>query len=166
MSEQQLVDCAGSTGNQGCNGGLMDKAFQYVIKNGGICGESGYPYTARGGSCKATTCTKVAKFASQANVQQGSESALMNALKVTAVSVAVEADRSAWQFYSSGVLDDASCGTSLDHGVLLVGYGTQGKQYWRVKNSWGTSWGESGYIRLVRNKNQCGVASMASYIVA
>merc|ERR1712151_498398 len=79
------------------------------------------------------------------------------------VSVAIEADKSAFQLYRSGVLDSSSCGTNLDHGVLVVGYGTDGKDYWKVKNSWGGSWGEEGYIRMVRNKNQCGIAQQPSY---
>jgi C1A family cysteine protease len=165
LSEQQLVDCAGSTGNQGCNGGLMDRAFEWVIKNGGICSEAAYPYTARGGAC-AKTCSPVAKLTGYKDIPQGSEAALMTALRAQPVSVAVEADKQAFQFYSSGVLDDTSCGARLNHGILATGYGTQTKQYWNVKNSWGTGWGESGYIRMVRGKNQCGIASMASFPTA
>jgi len=163
LSEQQLVDCAGSFGNQGCNGGLMDYAFQYIISNNGQASEAAYPYRGVDSSCKSQP--SVAKISSFKDVTQGDEGALMTALQSGPVSVAVEADQMAWQFYSGGVLDDPSCGTNLDHGVLLVGAGTDGKDYWNVKNSWGTSWGEKGFIRLVRNKNQCGIASMNSYPV-
>jgi cathepsin L len=164
FSEQQLVDCAGSQGNMGCNGGLMDYGFTYIQKNGGICSEASYPYTARDGTCK-TTCSKIATLTGFTDVRSGDESALMTAVNIGPVSVAIEADQSVFQFYTSGVLD-GNCGTRLDHGVLATGYGTDsgsGKDYWRVKNSWGTSWGEKGYVRMVRNKNMCGIASDPSY---
>jgi len=163
LSEQQLVDCAGSQGNQGCNGGLMDYAFQWIIQNGGITDEKSYPYTARDGQCKKTV-TSVAKISGFKDVPAGNEAELMKALQIGPVSVAVEADKSVFQFYHDGVLDNKACGTQLDHGITLVGSGTlTGKDYWKVKNSWGASWGKQGYILLVRNKNQCGIALAASY---
>jgi len=162
LSEQDLVSCD-HNGDQGCNGGLMDNAFDWVISGDGICSEADYPYTSGGGdsgSC-VSSCSPAVVLTGYTDV--ANEDGMLAALNVGPVSVAVEADKSAWQFYSSGVLDDAGCGTSLDHGVLAVGYGTDGKDYYNVKNSWGSSWGESGYIRLVRGKNQCGIASAASY---
>jgi len=166
VSEQQLVDCSGSQGNQGCNGGLMDYAFQYVIKNKGIASEQAYPYTARDGSCKKVA--SVSTISSFKDVDQGDEEGLLSALQSQPIPVAIEADQACFQFYHSGILDDASCGTNLDHGVLAVGFGTDasGTQYWRVKNSWGTSWGDSGYISMIYGQNQCGIALMASYPVA
>jgi hypothetical protein len=162
LSEQQLVDCAGSQGNQGCNGGLMDYAFQWIIQNGGIASESAYPYTARDGSCKKVA--SVAKITGFKDVPANNEAELLKALQIGPVSVAVEADRSVFQFYHDGVLDNAGCGTNLDHGITLTGAGTlSGKDYWKVKNSWGASWGKQGYILLVRNKNQCGISLAASY---
>jgi len=164
LSEQQLVDCAGSSGNQGCNGGFMDYAFEWIMKNG-ICSEKDYPYTGRDGACKKT-CTPVGKIGGYQDVQAGSESELLKASNLGVVAVAIEADQSAFQFYRSGIFT-AACGRQLDHGVLAVGYGTQGSQdYWIVKNSWGSSWGEQGYIRMIRNKNQCGIADAASYPTA
>jgi hypothetical protein len=163
FSEQQLVDCAGPEGNMGCNGGLMDQGFEYIIKNGGLCTESDYPYTAQNGSCQ-TSCSDVKNVISgYKDVPSGSESGLMTAANIGPVSVAIEADQSGFQFYSGGVFS-GSCGKQLDHGVLVVGYGTDsGQDYWWVKNSWGAAWGEQGYIRLVRGQDQCGIANAASY---
>jgi hypothetical protein len=163
LSEQQLVDCAGSAGNHGCNGGLMDDAFQYIIKNQGIGTEASYPYTARDGTCK-----KVAAGATISGFKDvgKTEAALMSAVNSQPISIAIEADQSSFQHYKSGVFT-GPCGKSLDHGVLLVGYGTDaGTDYWRVKNSWGVSWGDSGYIRIKRGSDLCGLADMASYPVA
>jgi len=163
LSEQQLVDCSGAFGNEGCNGGLMDYAFEWIISNKGITTEAAYPYKAADGNCKKNM-KAAANIVGYKDVPQGNEQALFQAVTQGPTSVAIEADQACFQFYSGGVLDDASCGTQLDHGVLAVGYGTdKGKDYWKVKNSWGKSWGESGYIRMVRNKNQCGIALAASY---
>ena len=171
LSEQQLVDCSTAQGNQGCNGGLMDDAFQYVVSNG-LTTESAYPYTATGpNTCVANGKPVAAALTGFKDVPTGSEVALMTAIAEQPVSVAVEADQSVFQFYSSGVLT-AACGTNLDHGVLAVGYGTQGGQdYYKIKNSWGTSWGEKGYILLGRgsqygSSGQCGVQMDPSYPVA
>jgi len=165
VSEQQLVDCSGPTGNEGCNGGLMDLAFEWVIQNGGICTEDDYPYTGVDGTCQ-TTCKPAVKLSGYQTVTPGNEGDLFKAVNLTPVSVAIEADQYAFQFYSGGVFD-AQCGTQLDHGVLAVGYGVDGgKPYWIVKNSWGTSWGEKGYIRMIRNKNQCGIAAQPVYATA
>jgi len=164
VAEQQLVDCSGTEGNQGCNGGLMDYAFQYVIKNKGIGSEASYKYTARDGTCKKVP--SVSTISGFKDVAEGDEAALMDALLVQPIAIAIEADQSCFQFYHSGVLDDASCGTNLDHGVLLAGFDTDagtGKDYWLVKNSWGASWGDKGYIKFVRGKNQCGLTLAASF---
>lgn len=166
FSEQQLVDCSTAEGNMGCNGGLMDQAFEYIIKQGSLCTEQDYPYTATGpNACNVCSSPVPLKMSSYKDVTSGSESALMTATNLGPVSVAIEADQSSFQFYSGGVMD-GQCGDQLDHGVLVVGYGTDSsvnKPYWTVKNSWGAQWGENGYIRLVRGIDQCGLANQASY---
>ncbi len=175
LSEQQLVDCSTAEGNQGCNGGLMDDAFQYVIKEGGLCTESAYPYTATGpNKCKAASCTKQAssKISGFTDVTVNSAAALEAAIAQQPVSIAVEADQDAFQLYSGGVVTKG-CGAQLDHGVLAVGYGTEGSQaYWKVKNSWGASWGQQGYILLGKGTGMdsqnggagvCGLLSDPSY---
>ena len=159
LSEQQLVDC--SLQNSGCNGGEIDFAFQYIELNG-LCSYESYPYVAVQSNCEA--CEPIAKLQGFNNVQSGNETALMEELQLGPVSISIEADQQTFQMYSGGVFD-GECGTNLDHGVLLVGYGTDqisGLDYWTVKNSWGTSWGEEGYIRMVRGKNICGLSLSAS----
>jgi cathepsin L len=155
VSEQQLVDCSGSFGNQGCNGGLMDNAFKYAEKTA-LALETDYPYTARKGTCK-TVAGKL-KVTDYTDVGH-SESALATALAKQPISIAVDANT--WQSYRGGLYSGCSSKVSLDHGVLLVG--STGTTEWKVKNSWGPSWGESGFIRLVQGKNECGLTNAASY---
>jgi len=168
VSEQQLVDCAGAFGNQGCNGGLMDTAIKYVISVKGISAEKDYAYTARDGRCKAPLPAVAVTVSGQVLVDGSAteEAGLGASLAISPVAIAIEADQTCFQFYHSGILADASCGTSLDHGVLLVGSGSEGGvNYWRIKNSWGASWGDSVFIRFKRGINQCGIntASQGDY---
>lgn len=170
LSEQQLVDCSDAEGNQGCNGGLMDQGFQYIIDNKGITTEDAYPYTAQDGTCQSQGKPVAATISSFVDVPANSETALESAIAQQPVSVAVEADQDVFQFYTGGVMT-STCGTALDHGVLAVGYGTDaGQDYYLVKNSWGADWGEKGYIRLGRGaafnpSGQCGIQMVASYPV-
>jgi C1A family cysteine protease len=164
LSEQQLVSCDKT--DSGCSGGLMDYAFAWVKDNGGLCSESDYSYTSSEGSAASceTSCTAKVTVTGYTDVTQDDEKALKAAVAQQPVSVAIEADQSSFQLYESGVYTSSDCGTSLDHGVLIVGYGEEDDtDYWKVKNSWGTSWGEDGYIRLERGVNMCGISQMASY---
>jgi len=169
LSEQNLMDCSRAYGNMGCNGGMMDNAFKYIINNHGIDTEASYPYQAYTSyNCKYSTANKGASITSYKDVTSGSEAALQNAVAYRPVSVAIDASHSSFQLYTSGVYYEPACSsTSLDHGVLTVGYGTgTSGDYWIVKNSWGTGWGMQGYIYMSRNKNNnCGIATAASFPV-
>merc|ERR1712083_64595 len=149
----------------GCQGGLMDNGFSFLEKNA-ACTEASYPYKAVGGSCKESSCTVGIPSGGVTGYKDvHGEDDLESAVNQQPVSVAIEADQSSFQLYSGGVMT-GNCGTQLDHGVLAVGYGTDGSnQYWKVKNSWGASWGENGYIRMVKGSNQCGIGNQPSYPV-
>jgi len=168
LSEQQVVDCSRSLGNEGCNGGFEKNVFQYVINNKGIGASSKYAYTGRDNqACRASSTPSVVTISSYKSIPSNNENAMMTAVKLGPISIAVDASH-AFQFYSRGVLDDKACGTSLDHAINIVGFGTDatsGKDFWIVRNSWGPSWGESGYVRIVRNKNMCGLAMDSAYPV-
>uniref|UniRef100_A0A0D9WAD6 Oryzain alpha chain n=1 Tax=Leersia perrieri TaxID=77586 RepID=A0A0D9WAD6_9ORYZ len=167
LSEQELVDCDTSY-NEGCNGGLMDYAFDFIINNGGIDTEDDYPYKGSDGRCDVNKKNaKVVTIDSYEDVTPNSEKSLQKAVANQPISVAIEAGGRAFQLYSSGIFT-GTCGTALDHGVAAVGYGTEnGKDYWIVRNSWGKSWGESGYVRMERNikatSGKCGIAVEPSY---
>lgn len=172
LSEQQLMDCSHPEGDDSCEGGLMDDAFQFVIDNKGICAEADYPYKAKDEKC-VKTCKSVSTIKSFVDVafdekKPTDETALMAAVQLGPVSIAIEADQAVFQLYNGGVITKG-CGTALDHGVLIVGYGTDNTtntDYWLVKNSWGPKWGEKGFVRIIRNANMCGLNSAASYPLA
>ena len=168
LSEQEMVDCATgiSYGSHGCNGGQMEGAFKFVIANG-QCSLASYPYTAKDGTCQK--CSAVAQITSCSDVKPNDQISLKAAVAQQPVAVAIEADTRYFQSYSSGILTSTSCGTTLDHGVLVVGYGEEnGQKYWLVKNSWGTSWGDKGYVKIARSESTndagiCGIAMDPSF---
>ena len=147
----------------------MENAFDWISKNGGLCTEENYPYTAKEGMCqKDCTIVHDSQIKTWASVDPTDES-FMTILSKQPISIAIEADQRDFQLYESGVFT-GSCGVNLDHGVLAVGYGTENNQdYYLIKNSWGTTWGEQGYIKLGRGQQynqgqgQCGMLLQASY---
>ncbi|KAK0427957.1 hypothetical protein QR680_010509 [Steinernema hermaphroditum] len=170
LSEQNLVDCSRAYGNAGCNGGLMDNAFEYIKQNHGVDTEQSYPYVGRDGRCHFNRRTVGADDKGFVDLPEGDEEKLKIAVATQGpISIAIDAGHRSFQMYKQGVYYDPECSSEdLDHGVLVVGYGTdpQHGDYWIVKNSWGKSWGENGYIRMARNRNNhCGVATKASYPV-
>ena len=172
FSEQELVDCATgiSYGSHGCNGGQMEGAFKFVIDNG-QCTDSSYPYTSgttkTSGSCEK--CSSVAHISSCSDVKPNDQMSLKAAVAQQPVAVAISADTKLFQSYSSGVITSSSCYTSLDHGVLVVGYGAEnGQDYWLVKNSWSNTWGDNGYVKIARSSSTndpgiCGIAMDPSF---
>jgi xylem cysteine proteinase len=178
LSEQQLVDC--DRRDHGCNGGLMDNAFTWIGKNDGVCSSESYPYVS-GQTQKASSCNQTCKLVENTDVISyydvipNLDTEMMSALSQQPVSVAIEADQRDFQLYSSGVFT-GKCGTNLDHGVVLVGYGSiDNLDYYILRNSWGTSWGSEGYMYLGRGNDpntgkpynngagQCGVLGEGSY---
>ncbi|CAN4109987.1 unnamed protein product [Withania somnifera] len=169
LSEQQLVDCAGTFNNFGCNGGLPSQAFEYIKFNGGLDTEEAYPYTGKSGICKFSKANIGVQVIDSVNITLGAENELKYAVAlVRPVSVAFEVIKGFKQ-YKSGVYTSADCGDTpmdVNHAVLAVGYGVEnGIPYWLIKNSWGADWGENGYFKMEMGKNMCGVATCASYPV-
>jgi len=161
-AEQQLVSCDPSS--HGCSGGWPSKSYNYIAGQGsrGIVSQSAYPYTASDSSCNVPSSPAAATCSGPRSVG-ASEGALQEAVgNVGPISICLCASSSAFGQYSGGIFDDPSCGTSINHAVACVGYDTN-QNYWIVRNSWGTSWGESGYIRMVKGKNMCGMLSNSCY---
>lgn len=145
----------------------MDNAFRYIKDNHGIDTEKSYPYEAEDDKCRYTPSNSGATDRGYVDIESGNEEQLKKAVAtVGPISVAIDASHESFQFYAEGVYDEETCSTEeLDHGVLVIGYGTEnGQDYWIVKNSWGESWGQKGIIKMSRNRNnQCGIATQASY---
>nr|XP_047128154.1 procathepsin L-like [Hydra vulgaris] len=170
LSEQNIIDCSYSFGNYGCRGGWMDNAFEYIKVNKGIENEFDYPYYAQDlNDCYYQEEYSVASDTGFVDIPSGNENALKEAVAtIGPISVTIDASKSSFASYKSGVYYEPTCGNAiqnLTHGVLVVGYGTEkGRDFWLVKNSWGKMWGDQGYIKMSRNKsNQCGIATKASF---
>ncbi|XP_067094042.1 cathepsin S, ortholog2, tandem duplicate 1 [Osmerus mordax] len=166
LSPQNLVDCSSKYGNKGCNGGFMSEAFQYVIDNKGIDSDTSYPYQGVQGTCHYNPSYRSANCTRYSFLPEGDETTLKQAVAMIGpISVAIDATRPSFILWRSGVYNDLTCTQKINHAVLVVGYGTlDGQDYWLVKNSWGTRFGENGYIRMSRNRNnQCGIALYGCY---
>lgn len=184
LAEQQVLDCEHSIfpPTLGCNGGSMGPVFNYA-EGHNLCRMDSYPYKAKAGKCQMRTCTVGAAkgaftgwkgLAPIGKLIPATYTAMMSAVAQQPVSVSVEADKDVFHHYASGVVDGL-CGQMPDHGVLVVGYGHDSslkKDYWKIKNSWGSTWGENGYVRILRGasstlgRGECAVLNSPAYPVA
>ncbi|TVU42098.1 hypothetical protein EJB05_08487, partial [Eragrostis curvula] len=157
LSEQQLLDCSTNGNNNGCSGGVMNDAFQYIVDNGGITTEEAYPYTEQQGMCQSVQ--PAVTISGYQNVPAEDENALAAAVANQPVSVGVDA--SDFHLYQQGIMTADGCGENINHAVTAIGYGRadDGTQYWLLKNQWGETWGEGGYMRLQRGVGACVLAS-------
>jgi hypothetical protein len=157
FSEQQLLDC--DNGNGGCNGGMMDRAYQYIQKAGGLVLDSTYPYTAQKGSCRFNARNVAVKLNGFMSAGTTNEDKIKQML-FTVGPLAAVLNATPLQYYSNGIYspDNSTCPANVNHGVVVVGYGSEnGQNYWIVKNSWGPKWGENGYFRIARGTGACGI---------
>lgn len=165
LAEQQLVDCDTATGNEGCNGGWPYLSMTYASING-ACKESSYPYRAADGTCTQSSCSLALQPGTVTGYMDVSQTTagLMSALQHGPVSITIDASSWAFQLYSTGVMDTA-CRNQIDHAVLATGYDTDsdGTPFWRVKNSWGTTWGDAGYFNLARGVGSQGALCVLQY---
>ena len=167
LSQQELIDCSSDYGNHGCGGGSMDLGFKYIIDNG-LCTNLTYPYVGMDQDCQKD-CSSVVNISEYGDLRPNDELNLQKGVAQQPVSVAIQANKRSFQLYQSGIYSDLDCGTQLDHGVLVVGYGYDielDMKYWIIKNSWGNQWGENGYIRILRDieddRGLCGIAMAPS----
>ncbi|CAB0021060.1 unnamed protein product [Nesidiocoris tenuis] len=166
LSQQQFVDCSRPEGNLGCQGGMVDWAYQYMMRTGGVMLDSDYPYNVEEGVCQFDEKKIVASISNYGEIKNGSEISLQEAVaKFGPISVSIDSSLFEWNYYTTGVFDSPYCSTDVDHAVLVVGYGTEnGTDYWLVKNSYGNTYGDHGYIKMARNKNNlCAIANYANF---
>ncbi|XP_012684956.1 cathepsin S, ortholog 1 [Clupea harengus] len=166
LSQQNLVDCSVAYGNHGCRGGYLSKSFIYVIQNKGIDSAGFYPYEQREGKCRYSIRGRAGYCMGFRILPARNEKALQQTVaNIGPVSVGINAMLPSFHHYRGGIYSDSQCNPKItNHAVLVVGYGTEnGQDYWLVKNSWGTAWGEKGYVRMARNKNQCGISNFGIF---
>ncbi|XP_051007075.1 testin-2-like [Acomys russatus] len=170
LSEQNLIDCSVSYGNQGCHGGFMQYAFQYVKDNGSLATEGFYPYEGQEGSCRYNVEKSTASVRDFVQITASEEALMYAVAKVGPISAAIDASHSSFRFYDSGMYYEPNCRkVLLNHAVLVVAYGYEGAEsddikYWLIKNSWGEKWGMEGYMKIHKDwNNHCGIATYATY---
>lgn len=167
LSAQQLIDCSFKNGNQGCSFGYLEASYKYIIDNKGLDTEASYPFKEEVEKCHFNPADVACTLNGYRNIITGNETDLTFALaKVGPISTAFNAGLPSFQFYRSGIYNDPKCDANIDHLFLLTGYGSleKNQDFYKAKNSWGTSWGMDGYVLVARNRNNaCGVASYASY---
>ena len=168
FSEQELIDCSTGYNDTGCSGGEMTNAFRYAIDNG-MCKERDVPYKKSEHTCIQDTCNSKTYFTDCKILPSANPSKMMRYIQSQPLSAAIQANHPIFKFYKSGVITTMECGQVPDHGVLIVGYGTEkGNDYWLVKNSWGTDWGENGYVKIGRSMSSndlgvCGITRSVSF---
>ncbi|MCP9262862.1 Cathepsin L, partial [Dirofilaria immitis] len=165
LSPQNVLDCTVQYGNNGCKGGIMNIVFEYAMQYG-IATEKDYPYVGDVQRCRWNKQIGIVKDNGYVYIEPGNEKALQHAVaNYGPVAVAISASKRDFRFYKSGVFSHNNCGAA-NHGVLVVGYGTDraNGDYWIIKNSWGTTWGDEGYAYMARNQNNmCHIASYALF---
>ncbi|KAF6209694.1 hypothetical protein GE061_015443 [Apolygus lucorum] len=166
LSQQQLVDCSQDEGNLGCQGGMVDWAYKYIMRVGGLEQDSDYPYQIEDDKCTFNASKIAASITNYGEIKNGSEVSLQEAVAFYGpVSVCIDSSSFQWNYYTEGIFDYPYCTTDVDHAVVVVGYGTEnGTDYWLVKNSYGETFGQKGFIKMARNKgNQCAIASYGNF---
>eukprot|EP01132_Coremiostelium_polycephalum_P005816 gene5816-7234_t len=172
ISEQHIIDCTIQYGNGGCSKlpnhqitGWAHSAFKWIQDKGGYIAQNQYPYTGVVGTCQHSSKPKLGQVSNYYRTSTGAETALIDAIANTGtIAVGYNANTPQHTYYQGGILDVPNCGNTPTHMALLIGYGSEnGVNYWILKNSWGTSWGESGYFRMKKGINLCGIADWASY---
>lgn len=169
FSNQQHVDCSKSFGNNGCSSGNMANVYNYLKANK-VMLDADYPYVGRVGTCQYNDAKGVTTVNGPLYVKRNDPAALMNAVAIRPIAIGIAASSTLFQFYKSGVITDAkACGTALNHAVVIVGYGSTADNipFWIIKNSWGTAWGEAGYVRVKRETvaGTVGVCAVQQYLV-
>lgn len=168
FSEQELIDCSNKYNDMGCNGGTMTGAFRYAIDNG-ICHERDVPYDNTTHSCMKDSCKNKSFFTDCKILPSAAPLKMLRYIQNQPLSVAIQANHPMFKFYKSGIITSIECGDTPDHGVLIVGYGSEnGIDYWLVKNSWGTDWGDHGYVKIGRDVSEnkygvCGITREVSF---